>query len=112
MPYLVEAPGSAGLIAGELATTGGRISPPASSFAIELPLARSLAAGESLELKFSVAAFVCNEGSNLCQVRSFVMSIPLHVKSGAAQRVPVAPRPKVQAASSSTTNANPGVPPQ
>jgi thiol-disulfide isomerase/thioredoxin len=82
MPYLIETPGKTGLLSDQVPATGGRVSPPSSRFTINIPLARPSAAGDAFELKLSLAAFVCNEGSNVCMIKSYVWTIPVSVADG------------------------------
>ena len=77
MPYLIETPGKTGLLSDQVPATGGKVSPPSPSFTINVPLARPAAAGDAFELKLSLAAFVCNEGSNVCMIKSYVWTIPV-----------------------------------
>jgi thiol-disulfide isomerase/thioredoxin len=87
MPYLIETPDKTGLLSSDLPANGGKVSPPAPRFSVNVPLARPAAAGDSFNLKLSLAAFVCNEGSNLCQVKSFVWTIPVTVASNGSAHV-------------------------
>ena len=79
MPYLVETPGKTGLLSDQVPATGGKVSPPSNEFTINVPLARPATAGDSFDLKLSLAAFVCNEGSNVCMIKSYVWTIPVSV---------------------------------
>jgi DNA-binding beta-propeller fold protein YncE len=79
MPYLVETSGAAGRLADEPPIGGGKISPPKRKFPVTISLATPLSAGDKFDLKFSVSAFVCNEGSNLCQVKSYIWTVPVRV---------------------------------
>jgi thiol-disulfide isomerase/thioredoxin len=77
MPYRVETPDRAGLLAPEAATEGPKIKPPATHFPVPVRLAKAAAAGDSLDLRLSVLAFVCSEKSSLCQIRSFIWNVPI-----------------------------------
>ena len=94
MPYVVEAPNKPGLLSPDLPPTGGRVSPPSQKFSIVVPLARSTSPGDAFDLKLSLAAFVCNEGSNLCLVKSFVWTIPVSVSGDGESHVALAANTK------------------
>jgi thiol-disulfide isomerase/thioredoxin len=94
MPYLVETPGKSGLLSDALPSTSGKITPPSPAFSVEVPLARAAVAGDAFALKLSVATFVCNEGSNLCQVKSFVWNIPVKVERDGSGHVSLAAKGK------------------
>jgi DNA-binding beta-propeller fold protein YncE len=76
MPYLVETPGNATAIA-ERARGGQRIDPPSATFIIKVPLTKAPKVGETLPLKLSVSAYVCDDKSSVCRIRSFVWNIPV-----------------------------------
>jgi thiol-disulfide isomerase/thioredoxin len=82
MPYLVETPGQTGILKPEFAAESHKIAPPATHFQISVPLARSAAAGDSINLRLSTSTFVCSESSSLCQIRSFVWNVRLSFASG------------------------------
>jgi thiol-disulfide isomerase/thioredoxin len=84
MPYLLETPGKTGLLSADLPASGGKVSPPSQTFSVDVPLAKSVSAGDAFDLKLSAAAFVCNEGSGLCLIKSYVWTIPVHVASNAS----------------------------
>jgi thiol-disulfide isomerase/thioredoxin len=79
MPYLVETPGKSGLLSADLPAGVGKVSPPSKKFSVTVPLARPASPGEAFDLKLSLAAFVCNEGSGLCLIKSYVWNIPVSV---------------------------------
>jgi thiol-disulfide isomerase/thioredoxin len=83
MPYLLETPGKTGLLSADLPASG-KVSPPSQTFSVNVPLAKSVSAGDAFDLKLSAAAFVCNEGSGLCLIKSYVWTIPVHVASNAS----------------------------
>ncbi len=87
MPYLIETPGKTGLLSDQLPVTGGKVAPPSSNFSLAVPLAKPASAGDAFDLKLSLAAFVCNEGSNLCQIKSFVWSIPVSIARTGEARI-------------------------
>ena len=87
MPYLLETPGKTGLLSDQVPATGGKVSPPSQNFTIAVPLARAAAAGDTFELKLSLAAFVCNEGSNVCMIKSYVWNIPVSVAGAGDGRI-------------------------
>jgi DNA-binding beta-propeller fold protein YncE len=90
MPYLVEAPGKPDLLSRELPPTGGKVAPPSDSFSVEVPLAQRAPTGETFDLKLSVSSFVCNEGSSICLVKSYVWNIPVEVTSDGSTHIKVA----------------------
>jgi len=69
----------------QVPATGGEVSPPGPSCTITVPLAKPATAGDAFELKLSLAAFVCNEGSNLYRVQSYVWTIPVSVAGTGAR---------------------------
>ena len=60
----------------KLPETGVRVK-PAQGFSLEVPLTRDYKAGDTLDLKVSLASFVCNEGSNFCTIKSYVWTVPV-----------------------------------
>jgi hypothetical protein len=90
MPFLVQTPGKSGILAEPIATAGGKVKALGDRLSIEVPLAKPVSVGDRFDLKLSLAAFVCNEGSNLCQIKSFVWTIPVTVASNGASHVPLA----------------------
>ena len=71
MTYLVETPGKIGRPLGpEVAARGREDQAPSAKFTINVPLAKAAAAGEKIELRVSLLAFVCSESSSLCQIKS------------------------------------------
>jgi YVTN family beta-propeller protein len=91
MPVLVETPGQEGVIdpAG-LPETGVKHA-PARQFSVNVPLTREFKAGDKLDLKVSVASFVCNEGSNFCTIKSYVWDVPVTFADGGTDKVAVGP---------------------
>jgi hypothetical protein len=87
MPYLVETPGKPGFLSRDLPPTGGKVDPPSDSFSVDVPLAQRAPTGETFELKLSVSSFVCNEGSSICLVKSYVWNIPVEVASGGSTHI-------------------------
>jgi len=77
LPYVIETPGKTGVLSAEVPEAGARITPPATHFKINVPLAESPQAGQSIDLRLSVSAFVCSENSSLCQIQSFIWNIPI-----------------------------------
>jgi hypothetical protein len=77
IPYLIETPGKTGVLSAKLPEFGAKITPPVTHFKINVPLAESPQVGESIDLRLSLSAFVCNESSSLCQIRSFIWNIPI-----------------------------------
>ena len=45
-------------------------------------LARAASKGEAVNLKLSVLAFGCNEGSSLCKIFNFVYNVPITFEEG------------------------------
>ncbi len=41
------------------------------------PAGQARQVGRLAQVKFSVSAFVCNAGSNLCRIKSFVWNVPV-----------------------------------
>ena len=77
---VVETPGKTDLIdASKLPESGTRIDPPAKTFTVKVPFAKSTGAGDSLELKVSVLSLICSEGSKLCMIKSYVWTVPVAV---------------------------------
>lgn len=89
LPYLVEAPAHPGLLASSVSETGERLDPPAGAFSVTVPLAKPSQVGDKFELKLSVQSFVCNEGSNLCMIKSYVWTLPVIVAEGGESKVAI-----------------------
>jgi hypothetical protein len=87
MPYLVETPGASGVLSDKVPPTGAKLEPPSPRFSIPIDLAKPAAAGDSFDLKFSIAAFVCNEGSNVCLIKSYVWTVPVSISSGGGSHI-------------------------
>ncbi|HMB04553.1 MAG TPA: thioredoxin-like domain-containing protein [Isosphaeraceae bacterium] len=87
MPYLVETPGKSGVLADSASPTGQKLESPRPEFTIDVPLARPAEPGRSIPLKLSLSAFVCNEGSSLCTVKSYVWNIPIAFADGGKEKV-------------------------
>ena len=90
MPYLVETPEKSGLLAESVSPTGQKLDPPTQRFTIKVDLARPAKPGESIPLKLSLSAFVCNEGSNFCTVKNYVWNIPITIGEGGKEKVSLA----------------------
>jgi YVTN family beta-propeller protein len=86
MPYLVE---TAGIESG-FPPTGKRIENPSDHFKVIVPLAKPAAAGDKFDLKLSVQAGVCSEGSNFCTIKSYVWTVPVSVAEQGAQTITIA----------------------
>jgi hypothetical protein len=84
MPYLIETPDADTALAAKPDT--GRISPPEASFPLTVTLAKAPKAGETLNLKVSVGAFLC-KSNQLCQIRNFVWNLPVTFAEGAEDHV-------------------------
>jgi thiol-disulfide isomerase/thioredoxin len=85
MPYLVETPGRTDVLGPGAPPSGGRVGPPATSFRVEVPLAQPAKAGETLEVKLSVSAFLCRE--SLCEIHSYVWTVPVTFAEGGGEAV-------------------------
>jgi hypothetical protein len=77
MPILVETPGKTGFLAPEVSPQGQKLKPPKADFSFGVPLAEESKAGDSVDLRVSVQAFVCKEASSICQIKSFIWNIPI-----------------------------------
>ncbi|GAC1451397.1 MAG: hypothetical protein NVSMB9_36350 [Isosphaeraceae bacterium] len=89
MPVLVETPGRNGLLASTYPSQGTKVEPPSARFKLDVPLARDSVPGEKLELKLSIAAFVCNEGSNLCTIKSYLWPIAIEFVANGPRSIPI-----------------------
>lgn len=87
MPYVVEASGTKGLASSDLGSKVETVQPPADKFTVKVPLTREATPGDSLEIKLSVQAFVCDTGSNLCQIKNYVWTVPIAFSDDGEQRV-------------------------
>ena len=90
MPYLVETPEKSGLLAESVSPTGQKLETPSPKFTIKVDLAHPAKSGESIPLKLSLSAFVCNEGSSFCTIKSYVWNIPIKIAEGGRDRVTLA----------------------
>ena len=86
MDYLVETPGKSDILSPDLPVEGERIKPQVHQFEVKVPLAKPVAVGDSLDLRFSLQTFVCSETSSLCQIKSFVWNIPVTFADSRIQR--------------------------
>jgi NHL repeat len=77
MAYLIETPGKTGILSPDLPAEGERIKPQVANLEIKVPLAKAVAAGDTLDLRLSLQTFVCSEASSLCQIRSYVWNVPI-----------------------------------
>jgi thiol-disulfide isomerase/thioredoxin len=77
MPVLIEAPDQPGLLVSSISPTGQKVNPPATTFPLQVELAKPAQAGDSIKLRVSVGAFVCDAGSNLCRIRNFIWNVPV-----------------------------------
>ena len=90
MPYVVES-ATPGVVSSEFPIGGKRVDPPSSKFTVAVPLAKESKAGDEVNLKLSVQAFVCSDGSNLCTIKSFVLTVPIAFADGASAKAAVSP---------------------
>jgi thiol-disulfide isomerase/thioredoxin len=88
MLYLVEAAGKSGLLSEKVRPDGERIK-PASSFTIDVPLARAAADGTSIDLRVSVLSLVCRETSSVCFIKSTVFNVPVRFSSAKKPGAPI-----------------------
>jgi thiol-disulfide isomerase/thioredoxin len=94
MPYLLETPGQASVLSPDVPDYGGRIEKPTVKFTVNVPFAHALKAGDHVDLKFSLATFICKYGAEgVCKPENFVWTIPLAVAEGGATSVPVTNTP-------------------
>ncbi len=77
LPYVIETPGKTGVLSAELPEAGAKITPPATQFKIDVPLAEAPQVGQSIDLRLSLSAFVCSENSSLCRIQSYIWNIPI-----------------------------------
>ena len=84
--YLVETPGKTGVI--DFPESGKKLEPPSARFSLKVPLIGAKD-GETAELKLSVMALICSEGSSLCRPKSYVWTIPVTFKDGAGSTIAV-----------------------
>jgi hypothetical protein len=88
MPYLVEAPDQSGVLSGEVSPTGAKVSPPAASFQVAVPLAKAARAGDRVTLRLSLSTFQCKEGSEgFCKSQNFVWNVPVTFAAGGETQV-------------------------
>jgi thiol-disulfide isomerase/thioredoxin len=85
MVYLAEAD-RPDVFATELSPTGQRVDSPAREIQLKLPLARQALTGSSLQIKFSLSAFVCLPNS-LCTVKNYVWNVPITFSPGGPPQV-------------------------
>ena len=90
MPYLIETPGKEAILSPDLVATVRNVDPPAQEFSVDVPLARTSSKGDAVNLKLSVQAFGCNEGSSLCKIFNFVWNVPVTFEEGGLTLVPLA----------------------
>jgi thiol-disulfide isomerase/thioredoxin len=89
IPYVIETPSKTGILSADVPESGAKISPPATRFKIDVPLAEAPQAGQSIDLRLSLSTFVCSENSSLCQIKSFIFNIPIKF-SDTAKSDPIA----------------------
>jgi thiol-disulfide isomerase/thioredoxin len=86
--YLVQAPKHQGAFGAGVSPTGSRVDPPSARFSVPVPLAREPAAGERLDVRLSVSAVICKEGSEgLCRVKNYLWNVPLTFADEGVSRV-------------------------
>jgi DNA-binding beta-propeller fold protein YncE len=84
--YLVETPGKTGVI--DFPASGAKLEPPSSRFSLKVPLSGAKD-GETVDVKVSVMALICSEGSSLCRPKSYVWTIPVTFKAGADSTIAI-----------------------
>ncbi len=84
--YLVETPGKTGVI--DFPESGKKLEPPSARFSLKVPLIGAKD-GETVDLKLSVSLLICSEGSSLCRPKSYVWTIPVTFKAGAASTIAI-----------------------
>ncbi|WP_422926561.1 thioredoxin-like domain-containing protein [Singulisphaera sp. PoT] len=75
-PYMVEVPSDSTILASN-ESEPRKLETPAQRFNVKVKLAKVPEDRDSLILKLSVSAFVCDEDSNLCQIKSYVWNAPI-----------------------------------
>jgi hypothetical protein len=88
MVYLVETPGKTGVLSDKVRPDGERIA-PSESFAIDVPLARPAAEGETIDLRVSVLSMVCREASNVCYIKSTIWNVPVRFSAAKKPGEPI-----------------------
>ncbi len=89
MTYLLETPGTTGLLGPEALPQGQKIKPPSSKLHISVPLAKEASAGEKINLRLSLATFVCSEASSLCKIQSYVWDVPVAFSADAPKEIAI-----------------------
>ncbi len=91
MPALLESTDAPELLGRAIAREGFKISPPRTQFEVDVPLATTPKAGDTLKLKFSLSVFECekrdDELGGVCRVRNFVWQVPVVFANDGARRV-------------------------
>jgi thiol-disulfide isomerase/thioredoxin len=77
MSYVIEAPDQPGAFEAGDEPIVQRVDPPALQFTTSVRLGRKGASRDTLKLKLSASSFVCSEKSNLCQVKSYIFTVPI-----------------------------------
>ncbi len=75
--YVIETVDKDGLVKKGVAEETKHVSKPEDKFSVEIPLTKVPASGQSLEVKLSVSAFVCDADTNLCQVKNYIWTVPI-----------------------------------
>jgi hypothetical protein len=88
MTYLVEAPDSPAALGASNPKGGGRIEPPTTPASIQIPLAASSKAGETLKLRVSLKAMVCLPNT-LCTVKNYAWVVPVTFADGAPEHATI-----------------------
>jgi thiol-disulfide isomerase/thioredoxin len=86
--YLIETPEASGILSSEVSPEGTKVKPQVPKLKISVPLAKAASDGDKINLRVSVQTLVCNEKSNLCQIKSYVWNVPItFAGSGAPERI-------------------------
>ena len=88
MLYLVETPGKSGWLAETVRHEGERLK-PGTSFKIKVPLARTAADGETIEMRVSVLVLVCRQASSVCFIKSAVWNVPVRFSNAKKPGEPI-----------------------
>jgi thiol-disulfide isomerase/thioredoxin len=86
MVTLAEAIDAPDTFTSDVPATGWRIEQPAKEFTVRLPLNRQAPTGSTLNLRFSVSAFVCLPNT-LCTVKNYVWNVPITFNAGSPGEV-------------------------
>jgi hypothetical protein len=83
-------PDRTGILASSVRPTGQKLTPPASQFPVRVALSQPAKAGDSVKVRLSVSAFVCDEGSSVCRVKNYGWNVPVTFVDGGSTEVKLA----------------------